>query len=53
MPDAEQVRVVELLSSTVFAVSPESVMVTFDGGAASQVANNAASYCNKLNLTLN
>ena len=24
-----------------FAVSPESVMVTFDGGAASKVVNNA------------
>ena len=39
MPEAEQLSVVELLNATVFAVSPESVMFTFDGGAARQVVN--------------
>ena len=39
MPAAEQVNVVEALTATVFAVSPESVIFTFDGGAAREVIN--------------
>ena len=36
VPAAEQVSVVVSSSLTVFAVSPESVMITFDGGAATR-----------------
>ena len=37
IPEAEQDNVTELLSSTVFAVSPEAVMCTFEGTAARKV----------------
>ena len=40
MPAAEQVSVVVSLNLTVFAVSPESVMFTFDGGSATREVIN-------------
>ena len=44
MPAAEQFNVVEALTATVFAVSPESVIFTFDGGAAREVINAGFSH---------
>ena len=52
LPEAEQDSMTELLNSTVFAVSPEAVMCTFEGTAARKVNSANADHASSKAISI-